>query len=217
MANVVILAFIGEVIGSCLQQWAFVMQKLAHRKLEEQQKRNLVMADGPSNKSKDDEFANVEATIEKDVSQTMKVYCSWRWMLGMFALLCSVVIHVFMLPYLDLTLLAAKQVIAIVSAVILSISLLDEVIVWRYDLPAFLLISAGCTTIVLSANKTETSYSAEEVRALLVAPRTLCFLGFCLICIIISVTVLGLVLRRLRQFEKDVESYEQANGITDEA
>lgn len=162
----------------------------------------------------DDVYAKVDSSerldIEQDVSQSGKVYCSWRWLVGIFALCCSVAIHVMMLSYLDLTLLAAKQVIAIIAAVIFSVKLLDEVFVLRYDVPALLLISAGCIGIVLSANKTETNYTAEAVKALLIAPRTIFFLGFCLICIIVSVTVLAFVLRRLRQFEKDVESYEVA-------
>ena len=34
MFNVVLLAFAGEVVGSVLQQIAFVMQKLAHQDVE---------------------------------------------------------------------------------------------------------------------------------------------------------------------------------------
>jgi len=34
MVNTALLAFVAEMVSSCLQQTGFVMQKLAHRKLE---------------------------------------------------------------------------------------------------------------------------------------------------------------------------------------
>lgn len=42
MLSVAILAFIGEMFGSILQQVCFVLMKLAHRQIEMNQKRNLV-------------------------------------------------------------------------------------------------------------------------------------------------------------------------------
>ena len=78
-------------------------------------------------------------------------------------------------------------------------------------------ICAGCFTIVINANATQTEYSAEEVVDLLRAPKTLCFLGACLFFNVISVCVLRVVLSRLRRFERDVESYEKAQGLEAEA
>ena len=114
---------------------------------------------------------------------------------------------------MDLTLLAANSVTAILAAIFFSVQILGEKFVCRYDLPALLFIAVGCSTIVLNANKSETKYSADDVKALLRAPRTLCFIGFCLLCILLSVCTLSLVLRRLRRFESDVESYEQEHGL----
>ena len=115
----------------------------------------------------------------------MRVYCSWRWLVGIFAMILGVVIHICMLKYLDLTLIAANSVTAIVSATVFSTQILGEVFICRYDLPALLLISAGCITIVLNANTSQTEYSAEDVKDLLKSPRTLSFIGACLVCIII--------------------------------
>mmetsp|Transcript_26213 Transcript_26213/g.30631 ORF Transcript_26213/g.30631 Transcript_26213/m.30631 type:complete len:164 (-) Transcript_26213:720-1211(-) len=163
MINTAILAFFGEVVGAILQQWAFVMQKLAHRNLEQQQKRNLVENDYKEQQIVDHDGylrqeegnPNVDqAKVERDVDQTLKVYCSWRWLFGIVALIISVVIHSFMLPLLNLTLLAAKNVAAIVAATLFSTQILEEQFICRYDLPALLLISAGCVMIVLSANTT---------------------------------------------------------------
>jgi len=66
----------------------------------------------------------------------------------------------------------------------------------------------------MNANKTETEYTADDVMALLKAPRTICFMSFCVLCILMSVCTLSLVLRQLRHFESDVESYEQEQGLT---
>ena len=59
-----------------------------------------------------------------------------------------------MLPRLNLTMLAAKNVVAILASTVLSIQILGEVFIWKYDLPALILISAGCATVVLFANTT---------------------------------------------------------------
>ena len=145
----------------------------------------------------------------------MKVYCSWRWLLGLFAMLAGLTIHIFMLQFLDLTLLAANAVTSIVAIVLFSTTILGEVFMWRYDLPGLLLIATGCTT-VLNANKTETEYTATDVKELLKAPKTLCFMAFCVFCILLSVATLSVVLRRLRRFEADVESYEREHGLVGE-
>lgn len=155
--------------------------------------------------------------MEQDVDQSLKVYGSWRWLVGLFAICISVVIQIYMLKYLDLTLLGANAVTAVVAAVLLSTQILGEKFVFRYDLPALVLIILGCATIVLNSNKTDTKYSAEDVMALLRAPRTICFIGFCVTAIIISACTLSLVLRKLRQFEKAVESYEEAHGLFGES
>ena len=42
MIDAAIWAISGEFFGAILQQWAFIMQKLAHRNVELTQKRNLV-------------------------------------------------------------------------------------------------------------------------------------------------------------------------------
>ena len=103
------------------------------------------------------------------------------------------------------------------AAIVLSTQILGEKFVCRYDLPALIFIAAGCSTIVLSANKTETEYTADEVKELLKSPRSLLFMGTCLLTIVLSICILGCLLRRLRLFEKDVEAYEKENELSGEA
>ena len=43
--------------------------------------------------------------------------------------------------------------------------------------------------------------------------RTLCFIGFQILCIILSLCLLGLYLRKLREFESDVEAYEVSQAL----
>ena len=118
-------------------------------------------------------------------------------------------VHVCFLQYLDLTLLAANSATAISSAVITSAWCLGEPFIPKYDAVALLFITAGCMTIVLNANYTETTYTAEQVIEFLKAPKTLCFFGFCCFWILVSICVLSLVLRRVRMFEKDVERHDE--------
>ena len=73
--------------------------------------------------------------IEKDVDSSAKVYCQWRWILGILALIVSLFLHFFMLPRLNLTLPAAKNVCAILASTVLSIQILGEVSgnAWRWS------------------------------------------------------------------------------------
>ena len=51
----------------------------------------------------------------------MKVYCSWRWIVGMLGLIVSLAIHINMLKYLDLTLLGANAITGLLAVTFFSI------------------------------------------------------------------------------------------------
>ena len=72
--------------------------------------------------------------------------------MGIMCTVAASCIHVIVLPYLDLTLMACNASVAIICNLILSIRFLGEKLVWKYDLTALVLISTGCTTIVLNAH-----------------------------------------------------------------
>ena len=120
-------------------------------------------------------------------------------------MVCCLLIHVYLVKFLDLTLLAANSANCIVGAIIWSYLILGEKITLRYDVPALILISIGCVTIAINANTQESTYTADEVKELLTSPRTLCYLGFTFSLIIISVFCMTLVLSRLRRFERDID------------
>ena len=95
--------------------------------------------------------------------------------------------------------MAANSANSIVATLILSTAILGEKFIWKYDGTALVFISAGCVTLVLNANTSEqTEYTAEEVKDLLCMPRTLVFISFCMLCILLSVIVLRFALNRLR-------------------
>ena len=71
-----------------------------------------------------------DAVVEKDKDQSMRTYCSWRFLLGMSCLIACTVSHIYLLQFLDLTLLAANSANSIVAAIILSTNILGEKFIW---------------------------------------------------------------------------------------
>ena len=119
----------------------------------------------------------------------------------------SVVVHLSVLPFLDLTLVAGGACLGILVAMILAILVLGERINWKYDTPGLAFITAGCITIVLNANKVEQSFTGEEAVELLLSPRSLVFTAVCLSLIAINSCMLKRFLVKLRKFESDAEDY----------
>ena len=133
MVNTAILAFFADFIGSsCVSQIGLLFQKLSHR---DQEKRNLRTKDANGG------------------SKGSSSYCSWRFLLGMSLMFFGTLVHLCMLPFLDLTLVAGGACLGILVAIMLSVLVLGETFVWRYDLPGLLFIAAGSISIVYNANK----------------------------------------------------------------
>jgi len=76
-------------------------------------------------------------------------------------LVLGTIIHIFVLPFLDLTLIAVNAVVGIVFTVLLSIFFLGEELVPKYDISGLICISIGCTGIVLFANKEEQEFTSD--------------------------------------------------------
>ena len=85
-------------------------------------------------------------------------------MVGAISLLIiSSVIHVCMLPFLPLILMAMNSATAIIIGAMLAVAFLKERILWLYDLSAFVFISAGCTGIVLLSKSSEIAMTTDIV------------------------------------------------------
>ena len=82
-----------------------------------------------------------------------KAYCSFKFIFGVILVWVSAMIHLSVLPYLDITLTSANSTLGIIIAMVLSLIILKERFIVKYDLPGLLFIIAGCTTIVINANK----------------------------------------------------------------
>ena len=77
-----------------------------------------------------------------------KTYMSAKWGLGFFLIVLNVVCHALILPYIDLTLLSCNAATAIIVNLILSIKILGEKFIPKYDLTAIAFILIGSMTIV---------------------------------------------------------------------
>ena len=89
-------------------------------------------------------FAHVDAEKSKK-----SAICSCKYIAGFICLVVGSIIHVAVLPFCPLVLLAMNSATAIVISAILAIAFLGERLVWQYDSVAFVLIGGGCTGIVL--------------------------------------------------------------------
>lgn len=76
--------------------------------------------------SKDDDFGKVLNESKRDKDETSKTYCSWRFALGIFFLALGTIIHIMVLPFLDLTLIAVNATVGIIFSVLLSIVVIGE-------------------------------------------------------------------------------------------
>lgn len=98
---------------------------------------------------------------------------------------------------------------SILVGLILATQFLGEKFVWKYDCTALVLISAGCTTIVLNAHTTQVKFDREEVVDVLTSARTLIYLAFGLVYFITVLMLIKCYLANLRLFEKDVDFFDQ--------
>jgi len=112
------------------------------------------------------------------------------------------------LPYLDITLTAATSSAGIIIAMAFSLLILKERFIVKYDLPGMLFIIAGCSTIVINANKIDETFTKEECIELLTSPPCLTYTAIVLTLNRLNSWYVKKFLSRLRQFESDVEAYD---------
>ena len=105
--------------------------------------------------------------------------------------------------------MACNASTAMIANLILSRKYLGEYFVWKYDCTALVLISAGCTTIVLNAHTEQTHYEADEVVSMLKSARTLTFFAFALTYFFSMMMLINCYLAKLRLFEQDVDYFDE--------
>ena len=123
-----------------------------------------------------------------------------EWIAGFITMVIASLIHVAALPFCDLVVLSTNSSTGILFADILSIAYLGERFIWKYDGPAIFFLIVGSLAIVLLSNYDETTYTPDDIKALLWSQKTLVFT-----LILVSFTVLTVVqfvwhLKQLKRF-----------------
>ena len=126
----------------------------------------------------------------------------------MLLMASGTVIHLIVLPYADLTLLAANSALAIIANLLLSIWLFDEKIIWKYDLPGVILIIAGTLCIVLLANKKQEKYEGQAMMDLISHEKTIIFFIVVGLLVILTHFIIYAFKKALRTFETDADLHD---------
>ena len=96
-------------------------------------------------------FAHIDAEKSNKTA-----FLSRKWIIAVLCVIGGGLIHIVVMPFCPLVLLATNSATAIVMSAVLSVWFLNEKIVWGYDLLAFFLISGGTIAMVLLSKETET-------------------------------------------------------------
>ena len=149
---------------------------------------------------------------ESDSGQQTKAYCQGKWIFGITCVASASIIHVIVLPYLDLTLMACNASTAMIANLVLSRKYLGETFVWKYDCTALVLIAAGCTTIVLNAHTNPVHYEADEVASMLKSARVIIFFAVSFTIFFSMILLINHYLAKLRLFEQDVDYFDETRS-----
>ena len=84
---------------------------------------------------------------------------------------------------------------------VLAIIFLREVFIWRYDVPALILILSGSSWIIITANFTEVDLTVEILKSHLSSIKAIIFLVSVFTLMIITHFIEKRLLRNLAQFE----------------
>ena len=86
------------------------------------------------------------------------------WIVGFAMLAIGGVLQVVLLTYADLVLLSTNMITAIMFNTFLAIKFLGEKFLWKYDLPAFILMAISAITIIFLG------FPVQSVRRSIVPP-----------------------------------------------
>ena len=144
-----LVAYLLDLVVTAFAQYSYILQKQGHLQVEQLNKKGI----------------------------NAKVVCNCRWLAGFFLIFLTSLGHIFILPYADLVLLTTNSAAAVVITQIMSILILKEKLMPKYDIPAIILIISGGLTIIFLSNYEEVYYSSEQVEELMLAPASLVIYG----------------------------------------
>lgn len=117
-----------------------------------------------------------------------------------------------MTAFADIILLSFNAATAIIFQVILSIIVLKEVFVCRFDLPALILIIAGSMCIILTANFSDVESNVATLKGHLSSGKSIAFYSFTFILINLTFIAVRRMLKYLAIFELETEIYLNMNA-----
>ena len=135
------------------------------------------------------------------------MYFTWVWLVGLAFVILGGILNLVGLPYVDLVLLSTTVGLSMIFSNLLAVKFLGEKLVWKYDLPAFILICIGFMAIVLISKTEEQELTPDRVIELLTAVRTIIYLSFTIGLMVASLVALKFLVKSTKIFEKDIHEW----------
>ena len=112
-------------------------------------------------------IANHHVEDKKNKGEEVKVYCTVTWILGFACVIIGSILNLVALPFCDLVLFSTTVGISIVFNNAIAMWWLGEKLIWKYDVPAFILVVGGSTAIVLLSIEDDEDYTPARIKALI--------------------------------------------------
>ena len=135
-----VIALLIDILGTILSSVAYVAMKLGQMKVE-------------------------SAGLNK--TESKQAYMTCEWFSGFLLLMIGNVVHIVVLPFVDLVILSTGAALAICCSVILAVFYLEEKFFCRYDLPAMTCLLGGSLMIILLSDYSKVNYTADMVKDLI--------------------------------------------------
>ena len=201
MVNSVVIAFLADILASILCQTGLFLQKLSHRHEEKMQ----ASKQRPGKRLEEEGIGLKENSEAQDQGHTGGAYCSWRFWLGFAILSAGLFTTLCTLPFLDLILFSVIASLSIIFSAALSIFVLGEQFIAKYDLSGLTFIALGCTFNILCAEKEEQKFTSEEAFQIIVSPISIVVLCFTIAFCIMNHFMMKSFVNNLRKFEADLD------------
>ena len=158
----VVIGYIMAIIGKLFGLLSYIYMKLANHKAEEAEKKG----------------------------EKYNVYCSFTWGIGFLFVIIGSILNLVALPFCGLILFSTTVGIGIVFNNIAAILWLDEKIIWKYDMPAFILIVGSSTAIVLLSAEEELEYTPDEINKHLRSTQAIVLYATCVVLMFVALSSL---------------------------
>ena len=125
-----------------------------------------------------------QSEVAKD-QKTKSGFCTCRFWVGVGLMAIGSILHVVVLPFLDIVVASISALTALFFSILLSIIMLNEKFIVKYDLTCFILMTVGGGTILGLSNTEEQSFTTEEVRQIFVSNGSI---GFIVLYVALTIT-----------------------------